>query len=84
MEHPETIAEELPFAPVFDANGVMVRLGIDKKLPAAHGTVLGWQVPESGVPSGNFSSQESASNASKLDQDESDHWTAPTGARVAC
>src|SRR5690348_9695381 len=40
------ISEEPPFALVFDANGIMVRLGMAKKLPEAHGTVLGWQVPD--------------------------------------
>ena len=40
------IMEEPPFALVFDANGIMLRLGMAKELPPAHGTVLGWQVPE--------------------------------------
>ena len=40
------VMEEPPFAQVFDANGIMLRLGTAKKLPPAHGTVLGWQVPE--------------------------------------
>src|SRR5258708_5552290 len=40
------VMEEPPFALVFDANGIMLRLGMAKELPAAHGTVLGWQVPE--------------------------------------
>jgi len=37
---------EGPFALVFDANGIMLRLGMAKELPPAYGTVLGWQVPE--------------------------------------
>ena len=40
------VMEEPPFALVFDANGIMLRLGMAKELPPAHGTVLGWQVPE--------------------------------------
>ena len=39
------INEEPPFALVFDANGIMVRLAMGKELPPAHGTVFGWQVP---------------------------------------
>ncbi len=76
--------EEPPFALVFDANGVMVRLGMAKKLLEAHGTVLGWQVPEiaqvmedlSGVGV-HFERFEG------LAQDEHGIWTSPTGARVA-
>ncbi len=40
------VSEEPPFALVFDANGIMIRLGMAKELPKAHGTVLGWQVPQ--------------------------------------
>jgi catechol 2,3-dioxygenase-like lactoylglutathione lyase family enzyme len=40
------VTEEPPFALVFEANGIMLRLGMAKELPPAHGTVLGWQVPE--------------------------------------
>jgi len=31
---------------VFDGNGIMLRLGMAKEIAPAHGTVLGWQVPE--------------------------------------
>jgi len=40
------VMEEPQFALVFEANGIMLRLGMAKELPPAHGTVLGWQVPE--------------------------------------
>src|ERR1700749_2061925 len=44
-----TLMNEVPpFALVFDANGVMVRLQMAKKLPEAYGTVLGWRGPEIG------------------------------------
>ena len=39
------LKEELPFALVFDANGIMLRLGMAKEIAPAHGTVLGWQPP---------------------------------------
>lgn len=42
----QLVAEEPPFALVFEANGIMLRLGMGKELPAAHGTVLRWQVPD--------------------------------------
>ncbi|WP_158821640.1 VOC family protein [Granulicella sp. S156] len=78
------ILEEPPFALVFEANGIMLRLGMAKERPPAHGTVLGWQVPEitatvkslaqAGV---RFERYEG------MDQDESGIWTSPTGAKVA-
>jgi catechol 2,3-dioxygenase-like lactoylglutathione lyase family enzyme len=40
------VSEEPPFALVFEANGIMLRLGMAKDLPPARGTVLGWQVPD--------------------------------------
>ncbi len=78
------IMEEPPFALVFEANGIMLRLGMAKELPPAHGTVLGWQVPEitatvkdllqAGVRFERFAG---------MDQDELCIWTAPSGAKVA-
>lgn len=77
------IAEEPPFALVFDANGIIVRLGIAKKLPPSHGTVLGWQVPEIGSAVKKL--QQSGVRFERfagLNQDESGIWTTSTGARV--
>ncbi len=78
------VSEEPPFALVFDANGIMIRLGMGKELPKVPGTVLGWQVPDiaaairelgdAGVRFERFPG---------LKQDELGAWTAPTGARVA-
>jgi len=78
------VLEEPPFALVFDANGIMVRLGMAKELPPAHGTVLGWQVPDieaavrdleqAGVRIERFE---------KLKQDNLGIWTAPIGDKVA-
>lgn len=78
------VMEEPPFALVFEAHGIMLRLGMAKELPPAHGTVLGWQVPEitatvkdlaqAGVRFERFGG---------MDQDELGIWTSPTGAKVA-
>jgi catechol 2,3-dioxygenase-like lactoylglutathione lyase family enzyme len=78
------IMEEPPFALVFEANGIMVRLGMAKELPWAHGTVLGWHVPEittavkdlvqAGVRFERFPG---------MAQDELGIWAAPSGAKVA-
>jgi catechol 2,3-dioxygenase-like lactoylglutathione lyase family enzyme len=78
------VSEEPPFALVFEANGIMLRLGMAKQLPPALGTVLGWQVPDihatvkdlelAGVRFERYG---------QLKQDELGIWTAPTGAKVA-
>ena len=78
------VAEEPPFALVFEANGIMLRLGIAKELPPAHGTVLGWQVPKIAATVQNlgrfgvrFERYEG------MDQDELGIWSSPSGAKVA-
>ena len=43
------VSEEPPFALVFDANGIMLRLGMGKERAPVPGTVLGWQVPDMAV-----------------------------------
>ena len=78
------VAEEPPFALVFDANGIMLRLGMAKERPPAHGTVLGWQVPEitaavtnllqAGVVFERFEG---------LNQNDLGIWHSPNGAKVA-
>lgn len=78
------VTEESPFALVFEANGIMLRLGMAKELPPAHGTVLGWQVPEIAATVENlgrfgvrFERYEG------MDQDELGIWSSPSGAKVA-
>jgi len=78
------LSEEPPFALVFDANGIMLRLGMGKERPPVQGTVLGWQVPDiitavkdlaqAGVQFERYGF---------MKQDELGVWTAPTGAKVA-
>ena len=78
------VSEEPPFALVFDANGIMLRLVMGKERAPVQGTVLGWQVPDiraavkdlvqAGV---RFERYE------QMKQDELGIWTAPGGAGVA-
>ncbi len=78
------IEEELPFAVVFDANGVMLRLAIAPQHVPLPGTVLGWQVrgiedrvrefAAAGVVFERFTG---------MPQDALGIWTTPTGAKVA-
>jgi catechol 2,3-dioxygenase-like lactoylglutathione lyase family enzyme len=78
------VAEEPPFALVFDANGIMLRLGMAREIAPAHGTVLGWQVPEIGsIVQTLGKAGVKFEKYDGLDQDELGVWTTPTGAKVA-
>ena len=78
------ILEEPPFALVFEANGIMLRLGMAKERPPAYGTVLGWQVPE--ITATVKSLRQAGVRFERyegMDQDKLGIWTSPTGAKVA-
>jgi catechol 2,3-dioxygenase-like lactoylglutathione lyase family enzyme len=78
------VMEEPPFALVFDANGIMIRLGMGKEIAPAHGTVLGWQVPEvSAVVKDLGQAGVQFERFAGMEQDELGIWTSPTGAKVA-
>jgi catechol 2,3-dioxygenase-like lactoylglutathione lyase family enzyme len=78
------VMEEPPFALVFDANGIMIRLGMGKEIPLAHGTVLGWQVPEIGEAVKDLvQAGVQFERFAGMDQDDLGIWTSPTGAKVA-
>jgi catechol 2,3-dioxygenase-like lactoylglutathione lyase family enzyme len=78
------VSEEPPFALVFEANGIMLRLGMGKELPPARGTVLGWQVPD--IVAAVKDLEQAGVRFERYDfvkQDELGIWTTPTGAKVA-
>jgi catechol 2,3-dioxygenase-like lactoylglutathione lyase family enzyme len=78
------LSEEPPFALIFDAHGIMLRLGMAQELPPAHGTVLGWNVPDIAATVKELA--EAGVHFERyppMKQDELGIWTAPTGARVA-
>ena len=78
------ILEEPPFALVFEANGIMLRLVMAKERPPAHGTVLGWQVPEiTATVKSLAQAGVSFERYGGMAQDELGIWTSPTGAKVA-
>lgn len=78
------VSEEPPFALVFDANGIMLRLVMAKELPATVGTVLGWQVSEiESVVRSLAAGGVVFERYGFFEQDELGIWTAPTGARIA-
>ncbi len=79
------VSEELPFALVFDAQGVMLRVTIVPEVAAARYTVLGWKVADIAatvrtLQQGGVQFQR---YAPKMGQDELGIWTAPGGARIA-
>jgi len=78
------LLEDTPYALVYDANGVMLRVTRVPKLTPAGFTVLGWEVPDideavttlaaAGVRFSRFDG---------LEQDARSVWSAPGGAKVA-
>ena len=78
------VMEEPPFALVFEANGIMLRLGMAKELPPARGTVLGWEVPEIAATVKNLGQAGVVfERYAGMHQDELGIWTSPSGAKVA-
>jgi len=78
------VSEEPPFALVFDANGIMLRLGMGKELPKVPGTVLGWEVPDvAEVVKNLMKVGVHFERYAQMPQDELGIWTSPSGARVA-
>jgi catechol 2,3-dioxygenase-like lactoylglutathione lyase family enzyme len=78
------VCEELPFALVFDVNGVMLRVTIVQKLTPAPFTVLGWRVPDIAVAVKSLrTAGVQFQHFPGLPQDELGIWTAPGGAKVA-
>ena len=78
------VSEEMPFALVFDANGIMVRLAVVKQLRPAVGTVLGWQVPD--IAAAVKALQQtgvSFQRYEQMHQDDLGIWTSPNGAKIA-
>jgi catechol 2,3-dioxygenase-like lactoylglutathione lyase family enzyme len=78
------LSEEPPFALVFDAHGIMLRLGMAKEILPAHGTVLGWNVPD--IAAAVEELTEAGVHFERyppMKQDELGIWSAPGGARVA-
>ena len=78
------LLDDTPFALVYDANGVTLRVSLVPKLTPAGFTVLGWQVPDmdeavrtltaAGVELRRYDG---------MPQDERGVWTAPDGTLVA-
>jgi catechol 2,3-dioxygenase-like lactoylglutathione lyase family enzyme len=78
------IGEELPFALVFDAHGVVLRLSLDPQAAPIRGTVLGWRVPDiDSAVARLVGAGVVLERYSFLEQDGTGVWNSPNGARVA-
>ena len=76
--------EELPFALVFDAGGIMLRLAIVGKPAPAPWTVLGWEVPDIAASVNTLGARGVRfERYPGMNQDENGIWNSPSGARVA-
>ena len=78
-------SEELPFALVFDVQGVMLRVTIVNELTPAGYTVLGWKVPD--ISAAVTRLQKAGVKFERYrglnDRDKLRIWTSPSGAKVA-
>jgi len=72
-----------PFAVVFDANGIMLRVAILQKIVVAPYTVLGWEVPDIAATAKDLAKAGVHFERFGMPQDEFGIWTSPSGARVA-
>ena len=79
------VEEEKPFALVFDANGIMLRLTPGGEHKPAPGTVLGWEVEsiEATVKRLQSVGVEFQRYPGLNDSDPLGIWTSPSGARIA-
>lgn len=78
------VLEELPFALVFDVQGVMLRVTIVHEVKPAGYTVLGWRVSDISQSVRDLAAAGVRfQRYDGLPQDELGIWTAPGGARIA-
>ena len=79
-----TLLSEDPFAMIFDAHGIMLRIAGVKALAATSHTVLGWKVPD--IVAAVKDLRAAGIEFEKYDgfgQDDIGIWNSPSGARVA-
>jgi catechol 2,3-dioxygenase-like lactoylglutathione lyase family enzyme len=77
-------AELLPFALVFDAHGIMLRITVVKELTPPPYTSLGWEVPNIEEAVATLTQKGvKFERYPNMTQDERGIWAAPGGSRVA-
>ncbi len=79
-----TLREDSPFALVFDANGVMLRIQKMQSVTPSQGTVLGWDVADIRATIAELTARGvTFERCPRLPQDDSGIWQSPSGALVA-
>ena len=77
------VAEQLPFALVFDANGTALRVTIVREIVVAPYTVLGWEVPDIAATATDLAAAGvTLERFPGMTQDDLGVWTSPSGAKV--
>ena len=79
----ELVREDLPFALVFEVNGIMLRVQVVRELKPASHTVLGWNVADIEATAKRL--EQAGVKLEHFDgvpQDALGIWTAPSGAKV--
>jgi catechol 2,3-dioxygenase-like lactoylglutathione lyase family enzyme len=78
------ISEQLPFALVFDAHGIMLRVTVINELMPPSYTTLGWSVPNiEDAVTGLTERGIQFVRYPKMSQDQLGIWTSPGGSKVA-
>jgi catechol 2,3-dioxygenase-like lactoylglutathione lyase family enzyme len=79
------VADEQPFALVFDANGIMLRVTTIHELKPQQFTILGWRVAEveATVDRLTAAGVEFQRYKGMNDNDPRGIWSSPSGARIA-
>ena len=79
-----TVADESPYACVFDANGTMLRVTPVRRVARGRYTVLGWAVDDiEATVERLFGAGVRFVRYRGMEQDTAGIWTAPDGSRVA-
>ena len=78
------LQEQMPFALVYNAHGIMLRVAVVKKVNPAGYTVLGWEVPDIRAAAEALSAAGVRFERFQgMEQDDVGVWTAPGGDKVA-
>ena len=77
------VSDELPYALVFDVNGIMLRVTPVAFHVPAQQTILGWRVPDIAAAVAALTRAGVQMQRYDFPQDEQGVWTAPNGVKVA-
>jgi catechol 2,3-dioxygenase-like lactoylglutathione lyase family enzyme len=78
------IQEQIPFALLYDAHGIMLRVIIVEKVHPAGYTVLGWNVPNIVATAKSLiAAGVTFERYTGMEQDTLGIWTSPSGSKVA-